>query len=157
MARSVLVDLGLVKLPDLANELVPFSQTPGDGTTLCFVAAIPDEIDQLVHIRDVAGILFARRQLDGKYLSHHGIKVTIRALDFPTGDALKFAIANGLSSVDNTTVIVPDLAGVGSPHYLKSIYLVGTPIYLGEEPNKKRNLWTINARVAMQDREPMIG
>ena len=130
-----------------SNEL----QEPGDGSTVCLVDGMADEFDQAVFIQDQVGLDFGRRQR-GKTERHPGIKIIIRALDHQTGFSLANAVANAL---DSSTMMTVSVNGVS--HYVQSIYKTSTIIRLGEEVGKRRQLWSINARIVFQDREPALG
>ncbi len=148
IVRSCLADRGVVQLPAIAGQDIPYEAIPGDGSVLCYAPSFPDEIDQGVGIFDTSGVLFAYRQRGSKGLKHPGIKVHVRALD-QIGFTVAMAIEAGLNSIGLCSTITGD----GITHYVQSVYVVGTIIGLGEERGKKRQLWSINARVAFQDRE----
>lgn len=153
IVRAVLVSKGLVTEPAQENQ-IPIEQLPGDGSTLCYVSSLPDEIDQAVLIKGTAGLLFARGMRAGDYFQHPGIKILVRALDHDTGyDLISRLCTQGIDTVNRNTVITLD----GTTHYVQSIYRTSTIIELGEEQDKKRQLFTINARVAFQAQEPSLG
>lgn len=139
--RAALVQVGLVILP----------RGRGPSTTPCYVASLPDAPDQVVRIRDMVGLLFGRIQPTGKTLQHHGIKVTIRTLDF-TGYDFANSILNGIETLTNFTVVI-----AGQKHIVQSAYRTTPLIDMGEEVGKKRQLWSFNARVAFADTEPSLG
>ena len=127
-------------------------QQPADGSTICFVDMIPDEVDQLVTVRDVPGMQFGRRLRSGKTDSHQGIQIFIRALDFPTGYPIMNSVCNALDASGLGTIKTPD----GVIHYIQSLYRVGCPIRNGEEVGKRRLSWIVRARISFQDREPNL-
>jgi hypothetical protein len=149
IVRACLVANGVVVAPPVPNETVPYQQTPYDGSILCYAPSMPDEIDQAVCIYDTQGRVFgySQRKVSAngpKRLSHPGIKAVIRALD-ETGSDVATRIANALDSIYNQTVTVR-----GANYSVQSVYCIGEVIGLGEERGRKRQLWVVNARVAMQ-------
>lgn len=127
-------------------------QEPGDGTTCAFVSKLPDDYDQCIALYDTAGLNWGRAQSGKRWLSP-GLKVLVRALTYGVGYALAQSIADGLDLIVNQTVIASDM----TTHYVKTVTRTGTIISLGEEIFKQRQLFSINARVAYQDQEPVQG
>ena len=153
IVRAILVGQGLVIMPAIPGLTLPYIQTPGDGTALCFVNLKEDTIDQALFIHDTAGVWFGRSLRSAKTLLHPGVSMIVRSLNEPQGAALAQSIANALDAVVKSVVMTYD----GSQHYLQSLYRVGGINSLGEEVGKRRFLWSLNARVAMQDIEPTLG
>jgi len=149
IVRACFVQLGLVIMP-VSNEQLPVAQLPEDGTTQCYVGNQPDDVDQMVCVYGPAGRVFGREMRGGKTLLHSGIKVIVRALDYPTGWALANLIATtGMDSFPgNSTVTVTDDPTV---YNVQSIYRTSDVIELGEEVGKKRQLFSINARIALNN------
>jgi hypothetical protein len=151
VVRACLIAQGLVILPEEEGSLVPYEQTPGDDSTLCFVPTMPDEIDQAVCISNNTSLNFGRSQRDGRQWMHYGVKLIIRTLD-NKGHDLAVALATGLDQVARGSVTIGE-----ETHLVHTINRIGSIIDLGEERGKKRQLWSINARVVMQDTEPAMG
>lgn len=149
--RSCLIDLGLVIMPGIPNQTIPYQQTAGDGSILCYVSSMPDDEDQCICIYDQSGIVWGRDT--SKKLAHPGIKVLVRAVDYSIGSlmvrSLALAIDNRMRNI--TTVLN------GTPYTISNFYRTGTIISLGEEVGKRRQLWSINARVAFDYSTPLLG
>jgi hypothetical protein len=153
IVRACLLVQNLVLMPEEPGHSVPIEPIPGDGTTYCYVSSMPDTPDQVVMIKDTMGAYWGRNQRSGQSWVHPGCKLWVRALDENVGFALANAIAVGLDNIPPLSTVVID----GVTHYVQSVYRIGPIISMGEEVGKKRSLWTINLRVAMQDKEPSLG
>ena len=148
--RAFLIGLGTVVDPAPADQ-VPYQQLPGDGSILCYVSSIPDEVDQAVVLKDMPGVVFCpKTQVGQKILQHPGIKCLVRWPD-GTGYDVAQTIADACMSIYNGTVQVR-----GASYAVQSVYRVGGINDIGEEIGKKRQLWTFMLRVAFQD-GPNIG
>lgn len=150
--RIALVDLGLVTLPGVEGQTLPYQQLPGDGTTLCFVSAMPNEPDQVVALYDMHGLIFGREMKEGKYQQHNGVLVKIRSLDYGLGYALANNIALALGTLHAKAITVDEEDVV-----IDNVYKTTTVVPLGEEVGTRRQLWTINARISFSDAEPSLG
>jgi hypothetical protein len=149
--RQILVDAQIVIMPAVLGQTIPFVQTPQDGSTVCYVSSMPDDVDQVVCLYNTMGRLFGRLQ-EGKTKVHPGIKVEVRALDPGTGYDLISCISNALDKIQTQTVTVDEI-----DHYIQSVYRTSPIVELGEEVGKKRQLFTLNARMAFQALEPSLG
>jgi len=152
IVRQYLIDKGIVIDPEEPGELYTYNAIPGDGVTPCYVSSLPDDIDQAIVIKDQAGVYFGRRMPDGKSMLHPGIQFVIRSLDYQTGYDLANSIVLAFEAVNNTNTTVNTVV-----YSVKSVYRTSTIIALGEEVGKKRQLFSINARVAFNDSVPSIG
>jgi hypothetical protein len=99
----------------------------------------------------MVGMKFGRNQRTGKTWLHAGVKILVRALDHHTGYNLANSICVAIDDFTRGVVVIDDVE-----HYVQSLYREPL-IELGEETLKKRQLFSINARVAMQDVEPSLG
>lgn len=152
IVQAYLVTQGVVQMPAVPNQTELYSQLPGDGTTLCYVSSMPDDPDQVVALYDTAGIFWGKNQRKQSRV-HPGIKILARSLDYASGYALVNLIATTLDSFTTGNVVTSDQVS----HAVQSIFRVSPIIALGEEVGKKRQLWSLNARVAFQDSEPNLG
>lgn len=154
IVRAMLVKQGLVTLPVIVGQTIPYVQTPNDYEELtpCYVSKLIDDVDQLVCIMDTVGTLSQRPMRGGKQDRHPGVKVIVRTLDY-TGYALINNIAVAFDGFTAGTVTTDD----GVVHYLQSIYRTTTIVPMSEDIGKQRQLWSLNARVAFQDAEPSLG
>lgn len=151
VVRQYLINSGLVILPVVTGEVIPAQQLPGDGSTVCFTRSMPDDYDQAVCIFNTTGPIFGRRQRDGKQLMHPGVNVFVRTLD-DTGYDLAVTLANALDASTRSTIMIDEME-----YLVQSIYRTSPVISLGEEVGKQRQRWSINARVAFQDQQPIMG
>lgn len=141
LVRMCLVHRGWVTMPD------PTMPIPANGSTYCFVSSLPNEPDQLLYLRDSTGLIFGKRQNDGKVLEHPGIVIIMRSLDFGRDWAMD--LLEAIESITHTDITMPD----GMIYHVQSVYRTSTLADMGEEVGKRRHSWTANARVAMQDLE----
>ena len=144
IVRSVLIDHDLVYLPNTVQT------EPLDGKLVCYTESLPDEQDEALLIHDVAGMMFGKLQR-GRSAVHPGIKILMRSLD-PSGLDVLANILGVLDPLNDFSTV-----WLGTTHYIQSIYRQGSIVSLGEEIGKKRLLYTVNARVAFQWREPFLG
>ena len=156
IVRACLVGQGIVAVPPLPGQILQLDPLPGDASVLCFVGSMPDEPDKLVALYDEAGLYFGRRQRDGRSLGHPGVKIIVRTPDY-SGYAFMKTLAAGLDTVVKSTVSVPISDVQNEDHYLQSVYRTSLIISLGEEKHKRRQLWSLHARVAFQDSETFSG
>ena len=148
IVRQILKAAGLV-------ALVTDEPLPTDGTPICYVSSMPDETDSAVLIKDTLGLNFGRSQRS-RTLIHAGVKLWIRQPTFPPAVNYAQAIAIYFDNFPpQSAVSIPN--DPSSPHCVQSIYRVNTLVDLGEEVGKRRQLWTLNARVAYGEEEPVKG
>lgn len=143
--RSCLIDFGIVSYPGRANPKL----------FICYAFSMPDAADNAVCVFDFAGTSFGRHARTGKSNTHPGVTIKVRSKDEATG----YLLANKIgSSFDQQTfprtTQVPD---DGSLHYLANVYRLTPLTFLGEEVGRKRNLWTLDVRVAFEYDEPSLG
>lgn len=144
--RSCLKDLGLVQYLGVRGSL-----------PVCIVGGTSDEIDIGVFILGSTGRVFGRRARDGKNLVHPGFKVIVRHTNYQTG----YDLANSIAvAMDQRTfpikTTLPTSEG-GSTYYIQNIIRTTEVVDLGEETGKKRQLWSINGRIAFEDEVSSIG
>lgn len=143
--RSCLIDLGLVSYPNTGKPYLP----------PCFVGGIPNQPDPLVSIMDTPGVMFGRDVRTGASVTHAGIKIVVRSTEFLNGYPIVSAISDALDQ--SMQPFVTRLPEDGSIHYVQNV-IRSTPIIdLGEEVGTKRRMWSVNARIALDFREPTIG
>jgi hypothetical protein len=141
--RVALVAAGVVQMPGVPGQLLPYVQQPGDASILCYVGSMPEDVSQAVCLYDNAGRMFGRRQRDGKEMIHAGVKALVR---FPTYDYYDRVntLALAMQSLTRTGVI-------------QSVYRTSPIISLGEETNRRRQRWSFNLRIAFTDAQPQLG
>lgn len=141
IVRDLLVDLGLGTLPSAS------------GSWPIYVSNIPDSPDSLITITDTVGISDGRTQFDGQAHEHPGIQVAVRDANHQDGwekiNALRVALSE---TIRNNAVSITDNVGTGTSVYtVYAITKVGGVIVLGKDtPTSKRNLFTLNATVALR-------
>jgi hypothetical protein len=151
LVQNMLVQQEGFVLPATSDQ-IPFVPIPGDGSTIVYADSMPDSADQAVCVYNVVGATFLRNLRTGVSPVHPGIKVVVRALDY-MGYYLINTISVWMDGVEPCSTVVVG----GVTHYIQSLYKISPIIPLGEEVGKKRQLWTINARIAFQDQEPPLG
>lgn len=139
--------------------IVPTSQDPppGPDPVTLFISSMPDDTDLAVAVFDTAGTRFGRSMRDGQSWVHPAVNMLIRHRLYSQGYNLCQQIANFLDSFTSTTVIVTTPASGSEIVAVQSLYRVGTIISLGEEVEKRRQLWSLNLRVAFQGSQQQIG
>jgi hypothetical protein len=152
IVQACLVALDLVIVPMEYNELVPFVQQPGDGSTVCYISSMPDDDDQAVCVKNSIGLDFGQTMNTGKYIIHPGIQIEVRSLYDSPGYALTQKIANAIQGINNNTVVFN-----GQTYYVQNIYRVGSIVTFGEQVGKRRRIWVIPARLVMADSQSTIG
>lgn len=160
IVRAMLVGQKIVVMPAIEGRLVPYDQPRDRGLVPCLASKISDDYDELVAIIDVAGQNFGKPMRSGKAWVHPGIRVIIRSLSFPLGYALGVRIAAVLDAFTTATVQVEeetDKGPVSVNHYVQSILRTSGLVYLGEQVGTKREQWSIDARVSMQDTQSFLG
>lgn len=142
--RSMLVAFGLVTFPIRTPTIWP-----------CYVGSVPDASDLTVCVDDTVGMVFGRGARTGKNCVHPGIAIRVRGTDHVRGflQANKIAVALDTRTFPVQVQLVED----GSLHIIANVYRTSPVIALGEEVGKKRNLWTLNARVSFDYDEPSLG
>jgi hypothetical protein len=140
-------ELLVVQQPQSISDLV--TQQP---VTPCYVSSVSDDIDQVVALYDVPGRIFGRSMTDGQYWFHLGIKAIIRHLDYSAGWDLSQQLAAGFDAIQNH---ITTLNGV--QHRVNNVYRLGTIHALGEEVGKRRQLFSIDARIVLASTEPPLG
>jgi hypothetical protein len=146
IVRQILINDGLVELPPVPGQLLPQQQMPNDGTTACYVSSMPDTIDQAVMIKDIAG-KYSGRLMRGRSTVHFGLLIKIRALDESGYTTIAAPIYLALDEFMPSIVMMPD----GTEYPVQSVYPTSDIINIGEQVGKRREQWTINARLAFRD------
>ena len=139
--RDLLVALGLGTDPD-------------DNTSWpIYVSQKPDTPDSMIVVRDTTSYMHGRTAIDGITQEHYGIAIDIRDAN-PKDDWVKSnALAVALDqTIDKNDVTIEDTDGTGSSTYkVYTVSRVSGPFSHGKEtPTSKRNLFTINAKVALR-------
>lgn len=151
--RQVLIDMGLVVYPGGTSQSIPYVQQPGDGSTVCFISSMPNEPDQAVCIYDTIGPDFGRRMDDGTYMMHRGVQLRIRSLTEDDGYNLAALLTyQGLDTIRFRKATID-----GVDHFVDNVYRNTSIISLGEEVGKRRQLFTVNARIVFPTTEPNQG
>jgi hypothetical protein len=150
--RQCLLDAKLVLMPEEPHKTLPYIQLPGDGTLLCYVSSMPDEPDGVLCIYDELGRIFGRSQPDGKTWFHHGLRLILRHLDYSAGYDTMVAMATAIETISRATPKVGDLT-----YAVDNAYRVGPVRSLGEEVGKRRQLFSLMARIVFAETQPNMG
>jgi hypothetical protein len=152
--RAFLVREGVLAMPFVKGKTVPIVQHPLTELTPCYVSSMPDDPDQAVTIYDVSGIMFGRRQPDGKQMLHPGMSVLVRTINYGTGYNLTNMLAVVAETLDSSQspVVVND-----QEYWVQTVYRTSTVTSLGEEVGNKRQRFSFDLRMALQDRQPSLG
>lgn len=139
--RDLLVTLGLGTLPS------------DSGSWPIYVSNIPDSPDSIITITDTVGTNDGRTHVDGQANEHPGIQIAVRDANHQDGWEKIRAIRVSISeTVQRNTVSITDNVGTGTSTYtVYAITKIGGIIALGKDiPTSKRNLFTLNATVALR-------
>ena len=117
-----------------------------------YIAEEPDTPDSVITVYDTEGHKYGHHLVDGEIVEHPGVMIRVRAPNYNEGIAKARAIAVALDEdVELTTVTADDAEGTGSETYLVyAATLRSGPLSLGKEPKTQRNLFTVNATVALR-------
>ena len=112
-----------------------------------FADGEPDSPDSVITVYNIPGRQHGRVMYSGERQEHHGVEVRIRDPDSQDGYAKARAIAVALDESVRLSSVT-----IGASVYLVySVSRLGDVIALGKEvPSSKRNLFTINAIVALR-------
>jgi hypothetical protein len=140
--RQLLVDKGLVIHPG-AREI------PHELTLQCYVNEVPDEIYEMVLIKDVTASMFGHNQRSGDPFEHPGVLVNLRHTDPLLAARFAKSISKGIKA-QNVTVTVGELV-----YTVQTVYRSSSLISLGEEVGKRRFRWAFDAKIAMGTADPI--
>ena len=133
--RHLLIDLGHGTLPTTKSSWPVYSDNE------------PNTPDNAITVYNLTGTSSGRTMIDGELQEHHGIQVRIRSATPTTGFTKSRQIAVGLDTSSNLVSV-----SIGSSAYrIQTVSRKGDVISLGKDTtNSKRNLFTINAVVALR-------
>lgn len=138
--QQLLIDLGL-------------GTDPGDDDDWpVYAYRAPDTPDEMISVHNTTGIHQGRLQINGEVVERYGFNIAIRDNVPETGYEKARAIAVALDeSVNLRTVTITEVVGTATQAYtVYSISRASGPIDAGREPTSGRNLFTINATVALK-------
>lgn len=152
--RSVLIDLGLVAMPGSAPR-----QSGDLDTVYCFVGQMPDGYSRVLSIYDRGGLAGGREMNGGRRNVMPGVALLFRDLDgtagYRRGTDFAQAVAKALDErISMTATVVPEDE---QTHTIQAVTRTTAVTHLGEETGKKRNHWSLNARLSFPASEPTHG
>lgn len=138
---QLLIDLGYGTEPTEDDQ-----NTDPDSDWAVYSTSITDFPDRFIGVLGTVGIDLGRLNPTGERNELHGITITIRSTKPGEGHVKANAIAIGIDSVYDRTVLVEDWTGTGSTYYnVHCLSRIGPPIPIGKgTPSDKRNHFTIN-------------
>lgn len=121
------------------------SQNSGTPFWPMYVSSMPAENDNAIALYDTSGPLEAKN-VSGKTTNHFGIQVRVRTSPENYGDGWKkvYQVARILDSIFRVPVNVE-----GVDYVIQSAILSSPPIPIGEEEERRRQLFTVNARLTI--------
>lgn len=131
--RQCFIDLDLGTIPQ-ARSYWPIS-----------VSSMPNDGDQAIAIFDVQGRIDAKLMRTGEVIEHPGVMIHVRDIDFLRGADKVFALTTAMDQAIIRRQVTIDDSGT---YLVQSVHRPTTSIFLGEEPERQRNLWSINARMS---------
>ncbi len=146
-------------LVNAGSALSPVVTLPSAGGAWpIFVDAEPDKPDSCITIYNTVGIINARSMIDGEMYEHQGIQVRVRDANSQEAYRETKVLANALDEtilLDQVVIGYTTTSGgittTGDATYtLYAVSRKGGILSLGKEsPKSKRNLYTINAIMAL--------
>ncbi len=139
---QLLIDLGIGTDPT------------ANGDWPIYVSEEPNEPDNVITVFATVGTQDGRTMIDGEVQEHEGIQIRVRSAGYDTGnrkaDELKIAIDQ---TIERDTVQVASVIGTGTlDYFVQAVSRVSGPLSLGKEtPTSHRNVFTINAIVALRE------
>ena len=133
--RSMLVDLGLGTDPS------------SQGLWPIFVSNEPNRPDNCITIYDTASSDDGRSMVDGELFSHEGLQVRVRSVDYPTGYTKANSIRTALAKSINFRTTYIDSQG----YLVYCCSKIGNVLPIGTEQTSKRQLFTLNCLVSMDN------
>jgi hypothetical protein len=110
--------------------------------------SLPDQGDNILMLRNTAGLLDGRYMRGGLVVYHPGISIIIRAGQDRYEDGWNFgaSLANALSALYNAVVPLN-----GKNYQIQSVTITTPPISLGEEKGTRRQLYSMNVRITISE------
>lgn len=144
MMQVLLVDEGFASLP------IDTTLLPGDGKWLCFVDSMPNEPEECIACFGGAGLIFGRLHKTGVKPEHQGVKLLLRSPSPETG----WDKANAIAKFFDTGTLSPRVLRVrDSACYLHTVHRTSNVLSLGEQKETRLWMWSLNARLVMQEPE----
>lgn len=139
VVRKLLIDLGFGTDPDDSDDWP------------IYIAREPNAPDSVITIYNTAGVKEGRVMIGGEIQEHHGIQIRLRDNDHQNGFIKARELAVALDeSVALNSVSLDDIVGTGTSVYkVYAISRTSGPLAAGREPSSERNIFTINATVAL--------
>lgn len=134
--RRLIVEMGLGGDPDV----LPLPAWPA------YVAGEPNVPDACLTLYDTTPVRDGRTLPDGETLSHYGVQIRIRSVDHPAGWAKASTIRKALDEDLDGAVLT-----IAGKMYVVYCVAATQILALGkDQPNSKRNLFTLNLTVALR-------
>jgi hypothetical protein len=116
--------------------------------TPVFVSQLPDKRDLAICIYDTTGVRDGRLMRTGEVSIHPGVHLRVRAPDYQTGWEVGNALAGTLDGLMCSVIILDDQS-----YTLWNVSRQGPLLYLGEEPDKRREAFTLDAIMTVTETE----
>lgn len=140
--RAALVQGGIGALPSGGT-------TPRVPTWPVYAGHLPDAPDNALCCYDTSGKKDGRA-MTGETIKHPGWQILIRAADARTAWVKAHEIERYLDTIKNLSVSIN-----GDAYRLNAVTQTGTPLALGQEPDKtRRESITINGTMTLKEIEP---
>lgn len=133
-----------VRAAIVAAELAVYPgvlQNQEDGTVQCFVGDYPNNVDDIITLKDVSGHKFGRDMTNGHADIHHGVAVTVRSLAYEVAYDIMKRISTFLAELGKNDYNVRD-----SKATVLTVYKHLVPTYVGQDETR-RHWWGMDLRV----------
>ena len=134
IVRNLIIDLSLGTLPSSSAAWPVFAERE------------PDKPDNCITVYGSQGRDQGRMMIDGEREIQHGVQISVRSQNTTTGHQKALTIATTLDdSVKQTSVTFS-----AKTYLVHSVNRTSDVLYAGKDPDTKRNLFTINAVVPLE-------
>jgi len=136
----------------LLIDLGAGSDPTGSGDWPVVVSEEPDDPDNVITVYDTAGTNDGSSMIDGEVQEHEGVLIRIRSINHDEGNRKKDEIKIIIDqTINRDTVEISSVLGTGTDQYFVHKVTRVSIVNLGKEtPTSKRNVFTINAIVALR-------
>lgn len=141
--RYYLVGKNLIGLPGSTSPI----------TWPSFVGPFPDNVDNCLSLLDTTSIREGSLLQTGEVIEHHGVQLLLRCISHRDGMKLMTKLS---ATIDRDTFAnVVDVPG-GGRYVIQKVTRVSGPVYLGQEKEKQRRLFSMNTTMTLQDYDPFL-
>jgi hypothetical protein len=109
-----------------------------------YVSVQPDAPTNVLTTFDTDSLLDGRYMRRKKYISHRGVQVRIRGINYPTGYAKAVQIRDTLQQANRESVEL-----VGETWRIDNVSFTSDVLSIGQEPESRKDIFVINTRCSL--------